>query len=410
MTSVNVNKVFFDICKLYSDLYMIGIIAPKIKTLGFKAHSGSTRVNHSVNLFFENEIPSLLGTNNWYFPIKKKEYKLFSVKNISLVNVFTNDKGDFFAVLLPDGFLPLTVEIKKYDHYQINCNHDPIIDNKLKEIIDNMIMLSSFCADNDHRQAITNVWAFNNGLHATNGCYGMINFFDDIPDQYKELCIAKNDLMAIQMLQKINDNPDIHIVNYMNNPSLPDQVTEKKLQLSTNHKLILEIDYTPVYSRPLMETLIREEKKDRHFSLNLKDLKEIKKELISFKKGITTEKKEDLLVRLDISPKNIIMSDKDMYVQKHIQLEKNNVNSCLLCFKVEYLLDMISFCIDKRYSCVDFLWEDKKRILDPVLIKCYVPGKSVGIGILMPVQIRDNNFYDLSLDDYKRYRKEQISI
>lgn len=409
MTSINVSKVFFNICKLYSDPYMIGIIAPKIKTLGFKVHCGSTRINHSINLFFENEIPSLLGTNNWYFSIKKKEYKLFSVKNISLVNVFTNDKGDFFAVLLPDGFLPLTVEIKKYDHYQINCNHDPIIDNKLKEIIDNMIMLSSFCADNDHRQAITNVWAFNNGLHATNGCYGMI-FFDDIPDQYKELCIAKNDLMAIQMLQKINDNLDIHIVNYMNNPSLPDQVTEKKLQLSTNHKLILEIDYTPVYSRPLMETLIREEKKDRKFSFSLKDLKEIKKELLIFSKG-STEKKEDLLVRLDITNGSIILSDKDMYTQKYISLEKNNnVNSCLLCFKVSYLLDMICYCINKKYTIIDLLWENKKRILDPVLVKCYVPGRSVSTGILMPVEIRDNNFYDLSLDDYKRYRKEQISI
>jgi hypothetical protein len=409
MTNLNVTKIFFDICKLYCDPFVIGIISTKIKTLGFKVNCGSTRINHSINLYFENEIP-VLGTNNWYFSIKKKDYKLFSVKNISLVNVFTNDKGDLFAVLLPDGFLPLTVEIKKYDHYQINCNHDPIIDNKLKEIIDNMIMLSSFCADNDHRQAITNVWAFKNGLHATNGCFGMVNYFN-IPDQYRDICIAKNDLMAIKMLQKINDNFDICIVNYMNNHSLPDQVTEKKLQLSTlKNKLILEIDHIPVYSRPLMETLIREEKKDRSFSFTLKDLKEIKKELLLFSKGCT-EKKEDLLIRLDITNGNIIMSDKDMYTQKYIPLEKNNnVNSCLLCFKVSYLLDMISYCINKKYTIVDLLWEHKKKILDPVLVKCYVPGGSVSTGILMPVQIRDDNFYKLSLDDYKRYRKEQLTL
>lgn len=405
-------KLFFDVCKIYNSAIVIGIIAPSLNYLTFRARLDSLEIKTGTNLFIDKqdkEISLLSSSKYWYFNIPKKHYKALT-NSIELVNVFTNDKNEYFAVILPKDCLPLTIEIKRYDHIDHIYNHTPV-DNDLKQIIDSMISLSMFCAKDDHRQSITNVWTYDKGIHATDGSHGMINYLD-IPDQYKDISISKNDLNAIKLAYKVDSNLIIHIVNYMNNTDHPDQITEKKLSFSSlKHKFELEIDHIPYHSRPALEKLISEDLKDRKFSFTLKDLKEIKKQLLFFKKS-NTQKDKDLLVRLDLTNRNIILSDKDMFLERHISLESNNATSCLLSFKVDYLLNMISYCIDMKYSSIELLWKhDKKnKILDPVLIKGCIPGKHVSLGVLMPVQVRDNSFYDLPYKEYKQYRKDQLTL
>lgn len=407
-------KAFFDICKLYnnSDAIVIGIIAPKLNCLTFRGRLNSLEIEYGTNLLIDSQDKeiSLLSTNKyWYFNVSKKHYKAL-INPVQLISVFTNDKSQIFAVLLPQDCLPLTVEIKQYDYSSINHNHTPINDN-LKQIIDDMIDLSVFCCDNDYREAITDVWTFNKGIHATDGSHGMI-VYRDIPDQYSHISIAKKDLSAVKIAYKLDKDLNIRVVNYMNNKDNPDQITETKLEFySSKHRLSVEIDPIPYNSRPALEKLINEGLKDRKYSFSIKDLKLIKKELLAFKKS-NTLKDPDLLVRLDISPKNIIFSDKDMFIEKHIILETNNVNSCLLSFKVDYLCNMIAYCIDMKYSSIELLWKHDKnnKILDPVLVKGYIPGKNVSLGVLMPVQVRDNNFYDLPYREYKQYRKDQLTL
>jgi hypothetical protein len=400
---MNATKTFFDIINLYSDKIVIGIIAPKIEVLAFKARLSLSEINHSINLKIDDSLLDKLSNSKyWSFNINKKDFKEFKTNDISLVKVF--EQGDKHFAVIFNGLKPLTLEIKPYSYYDYNCNHEP--DNEVYKIIRDMCNLTPFCSKDDYREAIQNVWCFKDGIHATNGSHAIIEY-QDIPQKYQEISIDKRDLLAIHKIFKIDETATLSRVNYMNNKNQPDQITETKIKVSTKWKLNMEINYLPYLSRPALENLIREDQKNRQLKLSLKDLKTLKKELMFFKKNINVS---DDYIRLDINPKKITISDKTLLLSRDIELDNNNnVSSCLLCFKVDYILNVIGYVIEKKYPLTYIKWKHSKKILDPVLVISYSSGKHCSTGVLMPVQIRDDNFYHLSYDDYKQYWKESTN-
>ena len=395
--NVTVTKTFFDVVSLYSSKTVIGIVAPSLNLISYKAIlNSSSEINHSHSLHIDDNLVGKLSSSEyWYFSISKKEFKFFT-SDMSLVKV-SQDSGKFFATLF-NGLTPLKTEIKEYSPVTYVHNYETA--ENAGEIIKDMSNLVDFCSKDDHRQAIQNVWCFNGGIHATNGSHGMI-FHTQIPDRFKDWSLSRQDLLSISKILRLDNNAIISRVNYFNDPSNPDEVTEIKLKVSIN-KLNMEIDFIPTHSRPKLESLINERIKDRELKISLQDIKALKKELLFFKKN-----SKDDLVRLDISPSEIIISDKTLLLSRSIDLKCNNVTSCVLTFKVDYILNVVNYIIEKNFDYSYLKWKQSKKILDPVLVVSYLKGNHCSTGILMPVLVRDDLYYELGIEEYKRHWRER---
>lgn len=345
----------------------------------------------------ENELSS---SKYWYFSVSKKEFKFFTSDDMSLVKVSLQDNKTFITLF--NGLIPLKIEIKEYIPTTYNYNHEPI--DNASSIVKELVSLASFCSKDDTKQSIQNVWCFNGGIHATDGHHGMI-FHTQIPDRFKDWSLSRQDLLSISKILRLDNCSLFSYVNYYNNPDSPDQVTETKLKVSTKHKLNMEIEYLPWHSRPQLEALVREDLKNRELKLSLQDVKNLKSSLQFFKKNC-----KDDLVRLDISPSEIIISDKTLLLSRSINLECNNVSTCILTFKIDYILNVIDYVIEQKYDFTFLKWKQSKKILDPVLAVSYIQGDHKTTGILMPVQIRDDNYYELSYEQYKQYWRENNNL
>ena len=398
---MSATKTFFDMTVYYSDRILIGIISTQfnINMISYKMRSSSgTEINHSVSITIDTEIADKLShAPYWYFNVLKKDYRTLKEGNLTIAKIF-KENGKTLAILF-NGVSTLKVEIKEYSFYDYNYNHEVIHDVNVK--IDDMILLKDFCSDDNHT-SIANVWSFQGGLHATNGCHAMIRWTKNMPNNWS---ISKKDLSAIKLLKKLDDSLVFLKVNYMNNDRNKDEITETKLKVSGSKKINIEIDFEPTYSRPILESLIREDLKDRQVELSLKDLKNLKKELQFFKKNF--KDKDDDLVRLDIHPGKIVLSDKTLLCSRSIDLEDDSPVCCLLTFKVDYILNVVNYIIDNKFPFTYLKWKHSRKILDPVLMTSYLSGDHQSTGILMPVLVRDESYYDLSYEEYKKYWRER---